>query len=81
MILIYALPVYAVTVLGLPGWVSGVVFTVNCLMVGFGQGLVVNALTGRVRFRVLLLAQVAFAASYVVFLGAGALPVAVGDVS
>ena len=43
MILNFALPVYAVTVLGLPGWVTGVVFTVNCLMVGFGQGLVVNA--------------------------------------
>ncbi len=80
MILVYALPVYAVTVLGLPGWVSGVVFTVNCLMVGFGQGLVVNALTGRIRFRVMLLAQVAFAASYVVFLGAGSFPVAVASV-
>jgi MFS family permease len=80
MILIFALPVYTVTVLGLPGWVSGVVFTVNCLMVGFGQGLVVNALTGRIRFRVLLLAQVAFAASYVVFLGAGSLSVVVASV-
>jgi MFS family permease len=53
-----------------------VVFTVNCLMVGLGQGLVVNALTGRVRFRVLLATQAAFAASYVVFLGASALSVA-----
>ena len=75
MILNFALPVYAVTVLGLPGWVVGVVFTVNCLMVGLCQGLVVNALTGRVRFRVLLLTQVAFAASYLVFLGVGTLGV------
>ena len=37
-------------------------------------------MTGRVRFRVLLLAQVAFAASYVVFLGAGSLPVAAASV-
>ncbi len=44
---------------GCPGWVTGVVFTVNCLMIGLGQGLVVNAMTGRVRFRVLLLPQVA----------------------
>ena len=44
MILNFALPVYAVTVLDLPGWITGVVFTVNCIMVGLGQGLVVNAL-------------------------------------
>jgi MFS family permease len=75
MILNFAIPVYAVAVLELPGWITGVVFTVNCLMVGLGQGLVVNALTGRVRFRVLLLTQAAFAASYVVFLGASVLSV------
>lgn len=76
MILNFALPVYAVTVLGLPGWITGVVFTVNCLMVGIGQGLVVNAMTGRVRFRILLLTQAFFAASYVVWLGASVVPVA-----
>lgn len=76
MILNFALPVYAVTVLDLPGWVIGVVFTLNCLIIGLGQGLVVNALTGRVRARVLLFTQVAFAASYLVFLGVAALPVA-----
>jgi MFS family permease len=75
MILIYALPVYAVEVLDLPGWVGGVIFTVNCVMVGLGQGLVVNALTGHVRYRVLLLAQATFATSYVVFLLASELSV------
>lgn len=75
MILNFALPVYAVTVLELPGWVIGALFTVNCLMVGLGQGLVVNALTGRVRFRVLVVTQLVFAASYLVFLGVGTLPV------
>ena len=75
MILNFALPVYVVTVLDLPGWVTGVVFTVNCLMVGFGQGLVVNRLTGHVRYRILLVTQAAFAASYVVFLGASVLSV------
>jgi MFS family permease len=77
MLLNFALPVYAVTVLGLPGWLTGVVFTLNCVMVGFGQGLVVNALTGRVRYRSLLLTQALFAASYVVFLGASVLSVSV----
>ena len=76
MILNIALPVYAVEVLELPGLVIGVVFTVNCLMVGLGQGLVVNALTGRVRARVLLMTQLVFAASYVVWLGASVVPVA-----
>jgi MFS family permease len=80
MILIYAVPVYAVTVLGLPGWVGGVAFTVNCVMVGFGQGLVVNALTGRVRFRVLLVTQAVFATSYVVFLAASRLSVVAATV-
>ncbi len=80
MILNFALPVYAVTVLDLPGWITGVVFTINCIMVGLGQGLVVNALTGRVRYRVLLLTQAAFATSYVVFLGASALSVVVASV-
>ena len=31
------------TVLGLPGWVPGAVFTINTVMIGFGQGLVVAA--------------------------------------
>ena len=77
MILNVALPVYMVTVLGLPGWSTGLVFTINCLMVGFGQGLVVNAMTGRVRYRLLLLTQAVFAASYVVFLSGSVLSVSV----
>ncbi len=80
MILNFALPVYMVTVLDLPGWSTGVLFTINCLMIGFGQGLVVNAMTGRVRYRILLLTQAVFAASYVVFLGASALSVWVATV-
>ena len=42
MVLNFAMPVYATTVLGLPGWVTGAVFTINTIMVGFGQGLVVR---------------------------------------
>ncbi len=74
MLLNFAFPVYAITVLGLPGWVMGAVFTLNCILVGLGQGLVVNALTGRIRYRVLLLTQVVFAASYLVFLAGSTLP-------
>jgi MFS family permease len=80
MVLNFALPVYAVTVLGLPGWVTGAVFTINTIMVGFGQGLVVRAMTGRTRWRILVAANVFFAASYVVLLGATAVGIAVGVV-
>jgi MFS family permease len=57
MVLNFAMPVYATTVLHLPGWVTGAVFTLNTVMVGFGQGLAVRAMTGAVRWRVLLLAN------------------------
>jgi MFS family permease len=80
MVLIFAIPVYATTVLGLPGWVGGAVFTLNTIMVGLGQGLVVRAMTGRVRWRLLVLTQGFFAAAYVVLLAASTAPVAVGVV-
>ncbi len=80
MLLNLALPVYAVTVLALPGWVTGVVFTLNCAMVGLGQGLVVDAMSGRRRYRILIVTQVVFAASYVLFLGASLLGVAAATV-
>lgn len=76
MVLNFAIPIYATTVLGLSGWVTGAVFTLNTLMVGFGQGLVVRAMTGARRWRVLLLTNLVFAASFVVLLGAGRLSVA-----
>ncbi len=74
MVLNFALPVYVVTVLGLPGWLTGAVFTINTVMVGFGQGLVVRRLTGRLRWRILVATQLVFAASWVLLLGASALP-------
>ncbi|GAB3196770.1 MFS transporter [Nocardioides hungaricus] len=76
MVLNFAMPVYAVTVLGLPGWVTGAVFTINTVMVGFGQGLVVNGMTGHLRWRVLVLTNVVFALSFVALLGASGLSVA-----
>jgi MFS family permease len=74
-VLNFALPVYATTVLDLPGWVVGAVFTINTVMVGFGQGLVVRAMTGHLRWRVLVVTNVGFAASFVVLLGASWLSV------
>jgi MFS family permease len=71
MVLNFAIPVYAVTVLGLPGWITGAVFVINTVMIGFGQGLVVLAMTGRVRWRILVLCQLVFAASWLLFLIAG----------
>ncbi len=38
MVLNFAMPVYAITVLGLPGWVTGAVFTINTIMVGLRPG-------------------------------------------
>ncbi|MCW2792425.1 MAG: major facilitator superfamily 1 [Nocardioides sp.] len=80
MALNFAMPVYATTVLGLSGWVTGAVFTINTVMVGFGQGLVVRAMTGAVRWRVLLLTNAVFAASFVVLMGASRLSVALATV-
>jgi MFS family permease len=73
MILNFAMPVYATTVLGLPGWVTGAVFTLNTVMVGLGQGLAVRAMTGATRWRVLVLTNGVFAASFVLMLGASVL--------
>lgn len=65
-----AIPVYAVHVLGLPGWTAGAAFVLNTLMVGFGQSVVVGRLRGRVRSRVLVAGHVAFAVGYLLFLAA-----------
>jgi MFS family permease len=46
------------------------VFTINTVMVGFGQGLVVRGMTGHRRWRVLVLTNLVFAVSFVVLLGA-----------
>ncbi|WP_327350364.1 MFS transporter [Streptomyces sp. NBC_01304] len=78
-----AIPVYAVDVLGLPGWTAGAVFTLNTLMVGFAQGIVVGRLSGRIRSRVLAAGHACFAAGYLLFLAADrvtALALAVGVV-
>jgi MFS family permease len=65
-----AVPVYAAVVLGLPGWVAGAAFTLNTLLIGFGQSAAVRRLDGRVRSRVMAASHVGYAAGYVVLLGA-----------
>jgi MFS family permease len=66
-----AMPVYFTKLLGLPGWVTGAVFTINTVLIGFGQGLVVNAMTGSVRSRILVVGGLLTTASYLIMLAAG----------
>ena len=75
MVLNFALPVYVAETIDLPGWVVGAIFTLNTAMVGLGQGLVVRRMAGRVRARMMGLAQLVFVASYAMFVVAGWLPV------
>ncbi len=73
-----AMPVYITKSLGLPGWVAGAVFTINTVMIGLGQGLVVNAMKGSVRTNIVALGTLLSAASYVVMLSADWTTVGVG---
>ena len=65
-----AIPVYVVEMLGLPGWVSAAVFVINTLMIGVGQGVVVQRMTGAVRARIVALGAILTAASFLVMWGA-----------
>ena len=75
MVLNFALPVYAAETLALPGWLVGAIFTLNTILVGLGQGLMVRWMRGRVRARMMALAQVFFLVGYASFVLAGLLPV------
>ena len=81
MVLNFALPVYAAETLDLPGWLVGAIFTLNTLLVGLGAGLMVRWMTGRVRARMMALAQVFFVLGYASFALAGVLPVGVAVVA
>ena len=78
MALSIAMPVYITQSLDLPGWVAGVVFTINTVMIGIGQGLVVNAMEGSVRSRIVALGSLLFVASYAVMCAADWASVSVG---
>jgi MFS family permease len=75
-----SMPVYFVDSLGLPGWIPGTVFVINTVMIGVGQGLVVRAMTGSTRRRVLHTAVAFTAASYLMLYVAHALSVTTGVV-
>jgi len=65
-----AIPVYVVEMLDLPGWVAASVFVINTLMIGVGQGLVVQRMTGAIRARIVAVGAVLTAASFLMLLGA-----------
>ncbi len=67
------LPVYIIEVLGLPGWVSGLVYVVNTVLIGVAQGLVVRRMTGALRWRIVIVAAGFMVASFVLLYSAGAL--------
>lgn len=73
-----AVPVYLTHSLGLPGWVTGAVFTINTIMIGLGQGLVVNAMEGSVRANILAVGALFSAASYLILLSAEWTSVVIG---
>ncbi len=73
-----AMPVYIARFLELPGWVAGIVFTINTVMIGLGQGLAVNAMEGWVRTRIVAFGSLLFAGSYVMLLSADWTSVPVG---
>jgi MFS family permease len=75
-----AIPVYLSQTLALPGWVVGVAFSLNTVLIGLGQGLVVNAMVGSVRADIVALGCLLSAVSYAVFLSATWLSVSVGVV-
>ncbi len=77
-VLSIAMPVYFVEVLGLPGWVPGVVYVINTVMIGVGQGLVVRRMTGVVRRRVLQASVVFAAVSFLLLWAADLVPVEAG---
>jgi len=75
-----AIPVYVVEMLGLPGWVSAAVFVINTLMIGVGQGVVVQRMTGAVRARIVALGAILTAGSFLVLWGASPLGVVAASV-
>lgn len=74
------MPVYFADLLGLPGWVPGAVFVINTVMIGLGQGLVVRSMTGAVRYRVVLVAIMFTASSFVMMYAADAVSIRLGTV-
>ncbi len=75
-----AMPVYFTHTLGLPGWVAGLAFTVNTVLIGLAQGLVVTAMGGGVRARMVAIGSLLYGTSFAVLLGASWVGVVAGVV-
>ncbi len=59
-----AIPIYLVRIAGLPGWVAGAGYVMNTVLIGFGQGLLVQRMTGHARSRILQWGWLAFAIGF-----------------
>jgi hypothetical protein len=71
------LPLYLIRNAGLPGWIAGTVFAVNCALVVIAQSGVVHAIERRSRISAIGLAGLLYAAAGTVFWSVGALTTAV----
>ena len=71
----YAIPLYTVELLHLPGWLVGVIYTVNTVLAGFGQSWAVARMTGYLRWRIVLVAYLLFGFSFGLFVLVGFVPV------
>lgn len=80
-VLNFAIPVYVVESLGVPGPIASAIFVINCLIVGFGQSPAVASLTGAVRWQVIAAAHACFALAFAIMLGASRLPLGAAAVT
>lgn len=74
------MPVYAVDVLGLPGWIGGGLFVVNTVIVGLGQGLVVRRMHGHRRHRIITAGLGMYVAGFVALGLSGTLPASLATI-
>jgi MFS family permease len=69
-----ALPVFLVKILGLPAWAPGVTLALNAILVAAATPVVMTAITGRPRRRVLTISQALMIVAFAVFLIVHLLP-------
>jgi MFS family permease len=69
-----ALPVFLVKILGLPAWAPGVTLALNAILVAAAAPVVMTAITGRPRQRVLTISQALMIVAFAVFLIVHLLP-------
>jgi MFS family permease len=69
-----ALPVFLVKILGLPAWAPGAALACNAILVAVSAPIVMAAISGRRRWRMLTFSQACMIAAFAVFLLARAVP-------